>query len=305
MSLRFDITPHPVQKAIPVALAMLVLVAAPARAEWVEWVADASVSANYRHNMNFAPFRSNAENDYVLEGNVAFGRFFQAAEHTRIGLRGSVLGMAHERFDKLNGFIIGASVIGIHKFGLGDAPVARVHVTHEALEIRDEQRSGRRYEMGLNLSKRLTDRIDGSIGVTKSIRHGHDGTGAIMGQDNNVFDQVQTLWSVQGTYLVTERSLVSLGYGHMTGEFDSQCPLAGIGALALANPEIEAASNDTVFGGRCTYRLDGKVDVYSLDFSYFLTETTSLDFGFKFRDGRAGDLNYNSPSYRLAFSWIY
>ncbi len=301
----FDSTRNRLRAMLPATLAFLVMTAGPARAEWVEWVADASVSANYRHNMNFAPFRTNAENDYVLEGDFSVGRFFQAAEHTRIGFRASLTGMLHERFDKLNGVIGGISVIGIHKFGLGDAPVARLHLTQEALEIRDEQREGRRYEMGLNFSKRITERFDGSVGVTKSIRHGHHGTGSIMGLDSNVFDQVQTLWSVQGNYLLTERSLMSMGYGHLTGEFDSQCPLIGIGGLALANPEIEAASNDTVFGGNCTYRLDGKVDIYSLDFSYFLTQTTSLDFGFKFRDGRAGSLNYNSPSYRLAFSWIY
>lgn len=292
----------------------LLLASGGVRAEWVEWVGDVAASVEYRHNLNFSAFSETAENDIAANLAGSFGRFYQAAEHTRIGLRAQASASAYEKYDDLNDVTVGAGVIAIHKFGLGNAPVLRAEVTREAIESNDRMRDGSRLTSGLQLSKRITDRFDGSFGVSKSIRHGHDGRSVTAGKDTNVFDQVQTIWNLRANYLLTERILLSGQYARLSGEFDAQCPEEGTGPGGLGGPvgpggkgepAIEAVAFDTVFGGACTYRLDGKVNIYNVDFSYFLTPTASVDVGYAFRDGSAGSLDYNSPSVRMGLSWIF
>ena len=284
----------------------LALAPLAAQAEWVEWVGDASLTAKYRYNLNFSDFDEVTEEDWVAEARGSYGRFFQAAEATRIGVMAHVTGLAHERFDKLNGLITGADLVGIHKFGLGPtAPVLRLQATAEDLDIRDEMRNGRRYSGNVSLSRRFTDRLDATIGYTHSQRYGKRGTTVIAGQDTDVFDQRQEIWNIGASYLLTERSLLSLGYSRLDGEFATQCPNAGIGLLALLTPEIKAAAVDTVFNGRCTYRVEGDVDTYEAGLSYFLDETTSIDFGYKFRDGEGGSLDYTSYDLSMGISILF
>lgn len=296
-------------------LALVSLIASfGARAEWVEWVGDAAVAAEYRHNLNFSAFSETAEDDVVANLTGSVGRFYQAADQTRLGLRLTASADVHEKYKDLNQVVAGIGIVGIHKFGLGNAPVLRVHATQEAIESSDRMRDGERFESGLQVSRRMTDRFDGSIGVTKSTRHGHDGESSTLALDTNVFDQVQTIWSLRGNYLLTERILVSGQYARLSGEFDGQCPEGGTGPGGIGGPPgpgkkgepaIEAAALDTVFGGACTYRLDGNVNIYNVDFSYFLSPTASFDVGYAFRDGKAGSLEYNSPSLRVGLSWIF
>lgn len=281
-------------------------------AEWVEWVGDVSVATEYRHNLNFSAFSETAENDVLAGLSGSFGRFYQAAEQTRIGLRAFANASVYEKYDDLNEIAGGIGILGIHKFGLGNAPVLRLEISQEGIESNDRMRDGSRFTSGLRLSKRFTDRFDANMGVTKSIRHGHDGKSVIAGLDTNVFDQVQTTWSLRGNFLLTERILLSGQYARLTGEFDAQCPEKALGPGGgpsglgkNSEPAIEAAATDTVFGGACTYRLDGNVNLYNVDFSYFLTPSASLDIGYAFRDGSAGSLDYNSPSLRVGLSWIF
>ncbi len=279
---------------------------ATAQAEWVEWVGDASATAKYRYNLNFSDFDETTEEDWVAEGRASYGRFYQAAEASRIGLIAHATGLVHERFDKLNGLITGVDLVGIHKFGLGPtAPVLRAQATAENLDIRDEMRDGRRIAGTLSLSQRFTDRFDGSISYTHSQRNGHRGTTIIGGADTDVFNQRQEILGVSGSFLLTERSLVSFGVSRLEGEFATQCPGAGIVGLLLLNNEIKGAAVDTVFDGTCTYKVEGDVNTYEMGYSYFLDDTTSIDLGYQFRDGRAGTLDYTSYDLSMGISVLF
>lgn len=293
---------------------LLVCATSAARAEWVEWVGDVAVSAEYRHNLNFSAFSETATDDWVANLDGSFGRFFQAADQTRLGFRAAASANVYEKYRDLHQVTAALGVVGIHKFGLGHAPVVRAHLTQEFIESQDRMRDGSRIEAGLQLSKRLTERFDGSIGITRSIREGHDGDSSTLALQTDVFDQSQTIWNLRGNYLVTERMLLSGQFARLDGDFDSQCPEGGTGPSGLGGPPgpgkegepaIKAAALDKVFGGACTYRLDGTVNIYSVDFSYFLTPTASVDVGYVFRDGKAGSLEYNSPSIRMGLSWIF
>ncbi len=288
-------------------LACSIAVSAQAQAEWVEWVGDASATVKYRYNLNFSDFDEVAEEDWVAETRASYGRYFQAAESTRIGIIGHATGLLHERYDKLNGLITGLDLVGIHKFGLGATnPVARLSVTAENLDIRDHMRDGRRYAASLALSKRFTERLDGNIGVTHSDRKGHRGAfSGIAGQNTDVFSQQQWIFNVGGSYLLTERMLTSFTYSRLDGEFATQCPDVLIGPIVLANPEINGAAADSVFGGACTYRVDGEVDTYDLGASYFLDDTTSVEFGYQFRSGEAGNLDYTSYDISMGISMLF
>ncbi len=278
------------------------------QAEWVEWVGDASATAKYRYNLNFSDFDETAQEDWVVEGRASYGRFYQAAENTRLGIMGHATALVHERFDKLNGLISGVDLVGIHKFGLGSgAPVLRAQATAENLDIRDEMRDGRRLAGTLSLSKRFTDRLDGSISYTHSQRYGHRGNAVagLGGADTDVFNHRQELLGLSGSFLLTERSLLSFGYTRLEGEFATQCPGAGIVGILLLNNEIKGAAVDTVFDETCTYKVEGDVNTYEVGYSYFLDETTSIDLGYQFRDGKAGTLDYTSYDLSAGISILF
>lgn len=283
------------------------VVALPAQAEWVEWVGDAAVDAKYRHNINFSDFDNVTEEDWVLEARGTYGRFYQVAESSRIGLIGRLSALKHENWDELDGVLAGAELVGIHKFGLGPtAPVVRISYMAENMDIKDAMRDGQHQDAAINLSKRFTERFDASVGYSYYNRDGHAGATSIIALgDTDVFDQEQDIWSIRANYLLTERMLGSIGYSYVDGEFATQCPDAGIGLTALLNPEIKGAAVDTVFGGTCTYKAEGEVDAVDVGLSYFIDQTTSLELGYQLRSGEAGNLDYTSYDVSLGVSLLF
>ena len=64
--------------------------------------------------------------------------------------------------------------------------------------------------------------------------------------------------------------------------------------VVLAVEDVKAITRDNVFGG-CVYRLDSKVNIWSLEFSYGLLEGhASANLGFQYHDGKADVITYDS-----------
>ena len=160
------------------------------------------------------------------------------------------------------------------------------------------------YDIGVRSGKRFTPRLDASIGYDFHYRDGRDtGIGAAPPIGTDVFDQSNHTISGNLNYLVTNKLLLSAGYAYLNGDFDSACTVANVGTV-LANEDVKAIILDNVFGG-CVYRLDGDVNILSLNLSYALNNHASLNIGYTHRDGEADFLEYESSIVQASFNYSY
>ena len=272
------------------ALAAL-LVAAPAGAEWVEWIADAELDARFDSNLNHALKSSEQEWELSFLPSLAGGRVYQLAESTRVAATGVLAGEIHGRFDELNAVAGEGRVSLSHKFGLGDAPWARAFAGGGYQHVEAAQRRGTRFEVGAELGKRLSPRVDARLAYRYGRRTGQDGPRAVAGVPDDVFDQQGHEVALEGSFVATERLLVTAGFGYRRGDFDANLR-AGRMEL-LAGTKVEAVALDEVFGG-WVYRIEG--DGYSpfASLSWALGDRWSLDAGYRFRYAEGRGQSYRS-----------
>ena len=160
--------------ALRAALAVLLL-AAQARAEWTDWVLDADLAANYESNVNRASDRSEEEWDAAFRLSGQVGRFYQIAERTRLIVAAEVAGEHYADFDDLDAFEAGGQLALLHKLGVGDAPWLRGFASGGHREVRDGERSGQQFAVGLaaaSASRRASTR--GSATPSRGATRGTD-----------------------------------------------------------------------------------------------------------------------------------
>jgi len=270
---------RPGARSIAVTLAVLLL-AAPAGAEWVDWIADAQLDAHFDSNVNQAAKPSEEEWDLSFLPQIALGRVYQLAERTRIAATASITGEIHSRFDELNAAAGDGQLSLSHKFGLGDAPWARVFASGGYRHVEVHQRSGPRFAAGVEVGKRLSPRLDARLGYRYDQRWGDDGPRAVAGVPDDVFDQKGHTIELSGSFLASETLLLGAGFGYRRGDFDTQI-IGGRGGL-LATTKVEAVARDRVFGG-WVYRIEGNSYSPFASLSWGIADRWSIDAGYRFR----------------------
>lgn len=293
---------------IAVALSM-VSGAAPAAAEWVDWIADASVSFEYNDNLNVSAFNSDEENDLSWHPVAALGRTYQLADRTRLSLTGEVSGEIYHDFNRLNSVEGGGRLALFHKFGIGNAPWLRASFFGGYKDVGDSKRSGRHLAAQLTGGKRFHPRFDAFLSYLFTDRSGGRGEVAVPTIGTDVFDQQYHQLTLAGNFLALPRLLVTAGYTFRYGDFDSACTGANVGRV-LAQENVEAIALDGaggssgVFGG-CVYRLTGPAHAGVVNVSYGLTDRFSLDAAYEYRYGKADTLDYQVNIARLALVFRY
>jgi len=286
---------------------LVFVVSAPrARAEWVDWIADAEVDLRYTDNLNNSAFNADEEQDFFWIPAARGGRIFQLTDRTRMSLAAEVAGEIYHEFDGLDAIEAGGSLGLTHKFGVGRAPWLRASFFGGYKEVRESERSGPRLEAGLEIGKRFSPRFDASLAYLYTNRDGGDGV-APMGSTlpTDVFDQQYHLITLSGNFLLAPPLLVTAGYTFRTGDFDSACTPGNAGeALSREKGNIEAIALDGVFGG-CVYRLDGTGHSGFINFSYGFTNRLSLDLGYRYLWGKGDSLTYERNTVQLALLFRY
>ncbi len=100
-----------------------------------------------------------------------------------------------------------------------------------------------------------------------------------------------------------EPLLATLGFTFRTGEFDSACTPANVGAV-LARGNVKAIALDSVFGG-CAYRLNGNGYSPFFNLSYGIMNRVSVNAGYRFMYGEAQALDYENHTVQLALLFRY
>ena len=267
--------------------------AASARAEWTDWVLDADLAARYESNLNHASERSEEESDAAFRLTGQAGRFFQIDERTRLLLAADAAGELYADWGDLDAVEAGGQLALLHKLGVGDAPWLRPFASGGYREVSDDDRSGPQFSVGLAAGKRLSARLDARVRYAFTRRYGGEGTRAVPGARDDVFDQQHHEVGVEGSYLLTDALLFGAGFTYRRGDFDANAQESRFDVLA--REKVDAVAVDDVFGG-WVYRTEG--DAYSpfVRLNHGVTDHWSLALGYRFQlaEGDGGGPRYRN-----------
>lgn len=293
-------------------LAVAAALAAPAVAG-AEWFGGFEAGAVYDDNLSRSELDADVESDRALRLFADGGRAFVLEDGKAVSFTGSVEVTAFDEFDGMDSLALGVSGSFRKKFGLGVfAPSLRALVSVQRLDFDTANRDGWLILGELRWMRRLSERWDVEAAVSYEVRSADQSTIATDGgpgpgpgpepgdetKPGDVFDQERVGASVLGNVALGGAWLLSVGYGYLDGETDSN---------ALPNDPIiaaaEAITDDPVFGaGRVAYRLEAAIHTLSLDLTRGLTEDSSLALGLQVQEIRAdGGIDYDRTQARLTY----
>jgi hypothetical protein len=287
------------RRVLLVALLAAMLVApglaAPAAAEWVDWIGEARLRFTYDDNVNRSAFPADEENDFLWRPFVRGGRVFQLGEFTRLSLAAEAEGAIYHDWHDLDSVRLGGRAEVEHKLGIGpNQPHLGAHVFLGQLLVDDSRRNSMLVETGYRLAKAFGPRLDASIFGTYRYRDGRSGKVVSPAFDTNVWDQDGFETGALVSYLLLPQLLVSAGYSYFIGDFDSSCTVGNIGTvLSREGTNVKALAVNDVFGG-CTYRLGGERHGAYVSLNYGLGDRFSVDLSYRFYQGHARELIYRT-----------
>lgn len=292
--------------AFIIFLSFLLIPAYDARAEWVEWIADAGLGIEYGTNINRSSYDSDQREDASIIPSVSLGRYNQLSDSTRLRATLDIEGGLYGTYDLLNYGKAGLNLSARQKLGFGaDAPWLRPHLSFSYVDFSEDTRDSSLYEAGISLGKHLTERLTGQIWYSYSVRNGKDGE-VSFGMPTDVFDQKVHAYSIEASYVVTDLVLVTGSYALSTGDFDSSCTPTNFSWVLQKEDVLAATSDDAYTENYCVYRLSGHVSSYSVDASYALfAGHGSVNIGYQLNQGKADELQYTSSAVRFNFMYNY
>ena len=280
--------------------------AAPAAAEWVDWIAEADVGFGFDSNLNNSGSDSNEEWDLIWQPAARLGRVFQVADNTRIALSAEARGLIHHRWEQLDSVTGEGQVSLSHKFGLGDAPWGRVFAAAGYEGVQDAERGGARVETGLQIGKRFTPRFDASLSYRWTFRDGSDGSRSMLiGLPNvgsDVWDQEHHEVGIDGRFLVTEELAATTGFDYRRGDLYSNVDVDAIAIAMHIGPKAVAA--DDAFGG-VAYRVVGNVYSPFLSLNYAICDRWSVDTSYRYRYAHKDSFHYENHIAQLTVLFRY
>jgi hypothetical protein len=300
---------------VGLATALVAWAATPARAEWVDWIAEARLRAEWDDNLNRSAFGADEADDLRWEPSISLGRVFQATERTRLAASVDVEGALYHTYERLNATEYGVTLSALHKLGVGDVPWIRWHGFAGQRNLREDERDSILLETGLQVGMRFSPRLDGSIAYLYTDRGGaNGGLRAAPGIGTRVFDQSAHHVTWRMSYALWPGLLGTVGYTYRNGDFHSHCTVGNVGKVfAREGSNVEAIRLDTVFGhanlpdGRrgCVYKLDGDAHSAFVNLSWALGRRASVDLGYRFLRGEGRRLIYRSNAVTLALLFRY
>ncbi|MBI4948701.1 MAG: hypothetical protein HY955_00970 [Deltaproteobacteria bacterium] len=289
-----------------VTVCATILFSTSASAEWVEWIADAETGIKAHKNLNRSSFADDEREDTEYFLGLSFGRYNQLADSTRLRLTVDLDSGLFGEFEQLDYRKAGFSLSIRQKLAFGrNAAWVKPNMYAAYLDVDDDARESILYGAGVQMGKRLTERLDGRVGYIYEARDGKDGD-AIPGLASDVFDQESWTVSIEASYALTERVLLTGGYAYRSGEFDSSCTPTNF-VEALERADISAMVVDDAYSENfCAYKVFGAINTFSIDASYSLFKGHgSVGLGYEMNEGEADDLSYSSSAVRALFMYSY
>lgn len=249
-------------------------------------------STRFDSNVGRASAGRDEEWEISFEPSARAGRTLQVAERTRLTGAATLLGEIHARESELDAVEVGGELVLTHKFGIGQAPWMRVSVDGGYRDVDAGQRSGPRLGVGATAGKRFSPRLSARLDYRYAQRWGDLGPRvATSTLPRDVFDQRFHTIGASGSFLASDRVLLTAGFDYRVGDFDSNAQRNRQSVLARKN--VEAVSQDQALGG-WVYRVDGAAYSPYARMNVALFDRASLDLGYRFQVAKGGGLQYEN-----------
>jgi hypothetical protein len=295
--------PQPPLNTIILFVAMLLPYSA-CRAEWVEWLADTTVTGQFDNNINQTFFKASQLDDYIVKAFLSGGRAYQFGPYTRAYTTLEWSGESHENFVKLNQHTISGKVVVVHKFGLGhSAPVLRLDLSDGEIFSESQLRSGNLFLAGVRLSSWTSDlqqiyfgyRFDNRDAARTNMRRKDDAESAFTIQGHAL--------ELGSNISISEDIQLNLGYSHRWGDIFSINPEDSLNPTILKG--VSSISADDAIPG-LVYRATGNTNFFNVGLTYALFDghaATALNYSFS--DTEALGKAYESHKVQLSIFYSY
>jgi hypothetical protein len=256
-----------------------------------DWIADVAGGLVYEDNLSRATRPADRKSGVALTSTVSLGHHFQLGGQTSVVASADFNGSLYPEFDGLN-HLASSLTLGVrHKVGLGAfAPWLRVFAAGGLLDYGDNVRDGAVVEMGAQVGKRLTDRIDVEVG------YAHESVDA----GNLVFNSDAHAFSLKAGVRLMGALQLTLGYTARLGDLVvHRAPSAG---AARTSHERVVRTFDTPL---VAARISATTHVMSAALGYALTPHAALTLGYEYQISYGPVFNYPNHVARAGIAYSF
>jgi hypothetical protein len=267
-----------------------------------EWHIDASARLFFESNVNHAAFSPDVLDDFAFAPQASVGKYYQLTDDDGLSVAANARGAIYGQYDGLNHVYGGGAFALRHKFGLGAyAPWLRLHGTAGYAEYDSALRDGGLYAAGVRLGRRFSSRLDAWIDYTFDYRDGPNSPASTPGKSGDVFTLAGHQLSIRSNLLLTDRLMMSAGYGVRFGDvYANRSPVVGWRWRRAAGA-VDAQTRDDAFPG-FSYRIDSATThSFALEASYALDGHSSVNLGYEFQWAEGSGLAYANHIPQLSF----
>ena len=284
------------------ALAALALLAAcaPVRAEWLY---DVRAGVALDDNLSRAQKAADVRADTAATAAASAGWFQALSGADGVTVSVDAATEAYTRFHGLNMLSLGVGAAYRHKFGLGyTAPWLAIAIDAAHDDFRGTVRDSDRLDASLEFGRRLTERVDVSLGVALDRRIARNDLPVVPGISGKPFDLRGHSAFARAAFDVDERLEIGGRLAVRRGDVESTTRRNF--AIFEASDAIAA---DPAFGPDFfAYRLRGTTISGAASLSWALSDHSSLNLGYRIARTRAYDsLDYTNRVGTIVLAFSY
>jgi hypothetical protein len=276
------------RRLLPVFVVLAASLADPGPAPG-EWFGDVDAGTVYEDNLSRAAKAADQESDLAFASTLSVGHVFALTGSTAARASLDIGGSAYTEFGKLNNLASGFTLSLRHKLGLGPfVPWMRVFASGAYLNYADDFLDSALWSGGLEVGKRVHERIDLKAGYLYEVRDANNG----------VYDQAGHTLSLQGSFLLTPATELTLGYWTRWGDFTVH--------RALGPPPARPVRVvDTFDRPLFAFRVDATTFAGSVKLSHALTDHASLSLAYEYEYAVGPRVDYPNNVVRAGLSLSY
>ncbi|WP_420264906.1 hypothetical protein [Candidatus Magnetominusculus dajiuhuensis] len=287
-------------------LLCLLIIIFPSRlcAEWADWIADVSLSTEYRNNINYMFAYDEKRGDFVTSPAISLGRYYQLGEYTRLRLTADISSEVFGLYHRLDSILAGPSFVLVQKLGIGhEIPWISLKGSASYLTVSDSNRDSVIYTAGINAGGYVSERIDLQAGYLFTARRGKGLKAAEDGASGRVFDLNSHRISLIANFLIAPSLVITPGYSFNTGDFVSSACRDYVSEIKEYS---KANTLDNDYGEPMwTYKMHGHSHQLTFGASYALTGHLSLNAGYSYVLGQANGWKYYENIEKFAVMYSY
>lgn len=279
--------------------------AGPARAEWVEWLFDGGLSAQFDDNINKSFSSEQARDEGVWSGVLSGGRAYQWGDYSRVYLNAVFSGDLHQQFQKLDQYTLGGNARLTHKFGLGwEAPSLSIASSVERIFSDSVLRNGDKLTHSLRLSRWLHhNAIQAHITYRFDHRNGATVSRPRAGEFGSAFNTQGHTLETSLNLSLSERARLNASYGWRWGDITSNNSRTSI--PDNVENRVHALNKDDALPD-WVYRAYGTTQTLDVSLNYSFSGGHAMStLGYRYIDTQALGMSYQNNQVRLSFNYSY